>query len=328
VKAIVCSRYGPPDVLEIRDIPKPTPKDNEVLIKVRATTVTSGDFRVRSGILPRGFGVLAPLFLGFSGPRQSILGTELAGDIESVGSNVRRFKAGDPVFAFAGASMGCYVEYKVMPEDGPLAPKPANLSYEEAATLSFGGATALVFLRKGKIQKGDKVLVNGASGGVGTAAVQLAKHFGAEVTGVSSAGNLELVKSIGADKVIDYTKEDFTRSGEAYDIIVDTVGTAPFSRSGGSLKDGGRLLQVLGTLSDLLHAPWVAMTTRKQVIAGPASEHAEDVRFLGRLAETGQLKPVIDRRYTFEQIAEAHRYVDAGHKRGNVVITVGDGVGI
>jgi NADPH:quinone reductase-like Zn-dependent oxidoreductase len=324
VKAIVCRRYGSPDVLEITDIPKPEARNNEVLIRVRATTVTSGDWRVRSGIVPRGFGVLARLFLGFSGPRQPILGTELAGDIESVGRNVRRFKVGDPVFAATGARMGCYVEYKCLPEDGPLAPKPANLTYEEAAALSFGGTTALVFLRKGKIQKGDKVLVNGASGGVGTAAVQIAKHFGAEVTGVSSTGNLELVKSIGADKVIDYTKEDFTRNGETYDIIVDTVGTAPFARSGGSLKDGGRLLQVLGTLADALHVPWVAMTTRKRVIAGPASEHAEDVRFLARLAETGELKPVIDRRYSFEQIVEAHRHVDAGHKRGNVVIRVGD----
>jgi len=318
----VCRKYGPPDVLEITDIPKPEVKHNEVLIKVRATTVTSGDWRVRSGIVPRGFGMLARLFLGFSGPRQPILGTELAGDIEAVGRDVRRFKAGDPVFAFTGTRMGSYVEYKCLPEDGPLAPKPAHLSYEEAAALSFGGATALVFLRKGKIQKGDKVLVNGASGGVGTAAVQIAKHFGAEVTGVSSTGNLELVKSIGADKVIDYTKEDFTQSGLAYDIIVDTVGTAPFSRSGRSLKDDGRLLQVLGTLADALQAPWVAMTTRKRVIAGPAAEDPQDVRVLAALAEAGELKPVIDRRYPFEQIVEAHRHVDAGHKRGNVVITV------
>jgi NADPH:quinone reductase-like Zn-dependent oxidoreductase len=322
VKAVVCRKYGPPDVLEITDMPKPEAKANEVLIKVRATTVTSGDWRVRSGIVPRGFGMLARLFLGFSGPRQPILGTELAGDIEAVGRDVRRFKVGDSVFAFTGSKMGGYVEYKCLPEDGPLAPKPANLSYEEAAALSFGGATALVFLRKGKIQKGDKVLVNGASGGVGTAAVQLAKHFGAEVTGVSSTGSLELVKSIGVDKVIDYTKEDFTQSGLAYDIIVDTVGTAPFSRSGRSLKDDGRLLQVLGTLADALHAPCVAMTTRKRVIAGPASEDPEHVRFLARLAEAGELRPVIDRRYSFEQIAEAHHYVDAGHKRGNVVITV------
>ena len=318
----MCRKYGPPDVLEITDIPKPEVKHNEVLIKVRATTVTSGDWRVRSGIVPRGFGMLARLFLGFSGPRQPILGTELAGDIEAVGRDVRRFKAGDPVFAFTGTRMGSYVEYKCLPEDGPLAPKPAHLSYEEAAALSFGGATALVFLRKGKIQKGDKVLVNGASGGVGTAAVQIAKHFGAEVTGVSSTGNLELVKSIGADKVIDYTKEDFTQSGLAYDIIVDTVGTAPFSRSGRSLKDDGRLLQVLGTLADALQAPWVAMTTRKRVIAGPAAEDPQDVRVLAALAEAGELKPVIDRRYPFEQIVEAHRHVDAGHKRGNVVITV------
>lgn len=322
MKAIFCRRYGPPDVLEIRDVPKPAPQDNQVLIKVRATTVTSGDWRVRSRILPRGFGVLAPLILGFRAPRQPILGTELAGDVEAVGRDVRRFKVGDPVFAFGGTGMGCYVEYKAVSEDGLIAPKPANLGYEEAAALCFGGATALVFLRKGRIQRGDKVLVNGASGGVGTASVQLAKHFGAEVTGVSSTGNLDLVKSIGADHVIDYTKEDFTRRGHAYDIIVDTVGTAPFSRSGGSLKEGGRLLVVVGTLAEALQAPWVAMTTRKRVVAGPASERAEDVRLLGQLAEAGVLKPVIDRRYRFEDIVEAHRYVDAGHKKGNVVVTV------
>jgi NADPH:quinone reductase-like Zn-dependent oxidoreductase len=326
VKAIVCRRYGSPDVLEVRDVPKPTAKDDEILIKVRATTVTSGDWRVRSGTVPRGFGVLAPLALGISGPRQPILGTELAGDVESVGKNVRRFKVGDPVFAFTGTRMGCYVEYKCIPESGPVALKPANLTYEESAALSFGGATALVFLRKGGIQKGDKVLVNGASGGVGTAAVQLAKHFGAEVTGVSSAANLELVKSLGADKVIDYNTEDFTRGGEVYDIIIDAVGTAPFARSGAALKDGGRLLLVLGTLSDTVFAPWVSMTTRKRVIAGVANETPENVRVIAQLAGAGALRPVIDRRYSFGEIVEAHRYVDAGHKRGNVVIRVADGL--
>jgi NADPH:quinone reductase-like Zn-dependent oxidoreductase len=211
-----------------------------------------------------------------------------------------------------------------MPANGLVALKPANISYEEAAALSFGGTTALDFLRRGQIQKGDKVLVNGASGGVGTAAVQLAKHFGAEVTAVCSTVNLELVKSIGADKVIDYTREDFTRNGEAYDIIIDTSGTAPFSRCRDSLKDGGRLLLVLATLNDTLKAPWQSLTTGKKVIAGPVKERAEDLRLLARLAEAGELKPVIDRRYPFERIVDAHRYVDAGHKKGNVVITVGE----
>ena len=232
------SRFGSPDVLELKEIPKPTPKDHEVLIKVRVTTVTAGDWRARTLNVPKGFGPIARVFFGFSRPRQPILGTELSGEIESVGKAVSKFKVGDQVFAFSGASMGCHVEYKCVPEDGALALKPANPSYEEAAAISFGGTTALGFLRKAGIRRGDDVLINGASGGVGTAAVQLAKHFGAKVTGVCSTGNLELVKSIGADQVIDYTKEDFTLNGETYDVILDTAGTAPFSRSKGSLRRG------------------------------------------------------------------------------------------
>jgi len=324
MKAIVYGRFGSPDVLELKEIPKPTPKDHEVLIKVYATTVTSGDWRARTLNVPRGFGLIARLVFGISRPRQPILGSELSGEIESVGKTVSKFKAGDQVFAFSGVSMGCYVEYKCMPEDRALALKPANLSYEEAAAIPFGGTTALAFFRRAKIQTGDKVLINGASGGVGTAAVQLARHFGAEVTGVCSTSNLELVKSIGADKVIDYTKEDFTQNGETYDIIVDTVGTAPFSRSKGSLKEGGRLLLVLGTLPDMLQMPWVSMTSSKKVIAVPVSGGVEELRFLASLAESGQFKPVIDRRYPFERIAEAHRYVDTGRKKGNVVITLED----
>ncbi len=319
MKAIVYERYGGPDVLELKEIPKPTPADHEVLIKVRATTVTAGDWRLRTLDVPRGFRIISRLGFGISGPRQPILGLELSGEIESAGKAVSKFKEGDQVFA---NKMGCYVEYKCMPEDGALALKPANLSYEEAAAISFGGTTALVFFRKAKIRSGDKVLVNGASGGVGTAAVQLAKHFGAEVTGVCSSTNLELVKSIGADNVIDYTSQDFTQNGQLYDIIVDTAGTAPFSRSKGSLKEGGRLLLVLGTLPDILQAPWVSMTTSKKVIAGPVGGSAEDLRFLASLAESGRFKPVIDRRYPFDRIAEAHRYVDTGRKRGNVVITL------
>jgi NADPH:quinone reductase-like Zn-dependent oxidoreductase len=322
LKAIVYQRYGSPDVIELSEVAKPVPKDNEVLIKVRATTVTSGDWRARSLNMPAGFGLMGRLVFGVSKPRQPILGSELAGVVESTGKDVRKFKTGDEVFAFSGSRMGAHAEYKTMPEDGAVALKPANLTFEEAAALSFGGTTALIFLRRGKIQRGEKVLVNGASGAVGTAVVQLAKHFGAEVTGVCSTANLELVKSIGADRVIDYTKEDFTRSGETYDIIVDTAGTAPFSRCKGSLKEGGRLLQVLGTLPDLLRVPWVSLTSRKKVIAGPVSGSAADLRFLAGLAEAGEFRPVIDRSFAFEQMADAHRHVDTGHKRGNVVVTL------
>jgi len=322
MKAIVYERYGPPDVLELKEVAKPTPKDNEVLIKIHATTVTTGDWRARSLEMPVGFGLMARLFFGVWRPRQPILGNELAGDIESVGKDVRKFKVGDQVFAFSGAGMGCYAQYKCMREDGAVALKPPNLTYDEAAAISFGGTTALNFFRRGKLQSGERVLVNGASGGIGTAAVQLARHSGADVTGVCSAANVALVRSLGATHVIDYTKEDFTQNGEVYDVIVDTVGTAPFSRSKHSLKEGGRLLLVLGGLADMLPIPWVSMTSSKKIIAGPASARAEDLRFLAELAEAGAFKPVIDRRYPFQQIVDAHRYIDTGRKKGNVIITL------
>jgi NADPH:quinone reductase-like Zn-dependent oxidoreductase len=322
MKAIVYERYGPPDVLELREVEKPAPKDDEVLIKIHATTVTSGDWRARSLDLPAGFGLIGRLVFGIRRPRQPILGTELAGEVESVGKDVRKFKVGDQVFAFSGAGMGCYAEYRCMPENGAVALKPPSLTYDEAAALSFGGTTALDFFRRGKLQSGERVLVNGASGGVGTAAVQLARHFGADVTGVCSTANVELVRSLGATHVIDYTKEDFTQNGQTYDVIVDTVGTAPFSRSKASLKEGGRLLLVLGGLSDLLQVPWVSLTSGKKVVAGPAAERPDDLRLLAELAQTGTFRPVIDRRYPFEQIAEAHSYVDTGRKRGNVIITL------
>ena len=322
MKAIVYERYGPPEVLELKEVAKPTPKDNEVLIKTHATTVTSADWRVRSLNVPAGFGLIMRLVFGVSKPRQPILGSELAGVIESVGKDVSKFKVGDQVFAFSDASLGCHAEYKCMPQDGAVVLKPPSLSYDEAAALSFGGTTALDFLRRGKLQSGEKVLVNGASGGVGTAAVQLARHFGANVTGVCSTANMELVRSLGAGQVIDYTKEDFTQNGETYDVIVDTVGTAPYSRSKDSLKAGGRLLMILAGLPDMLQIPWVSMTSSKKVIAGPVAVRAEDLRFLAGLAQAGEFKPVIDRRYPFEQVAEAHRYVDTGRKKGNVIITL------
>jgi NADPH:quinone reductase-like Zn-dependent oxidoreductase len=322
MRAITYSQFGSPEVLELREIPKPVPKNREVLIKVRATTATAGDWRARTRHLPKGFGLVGRLFFGVSRPRQPILGSELSGDVDSVGSAVRTFKAGDQVFAFTGARLGYYVEYKCMPEGGALALKPATLSYEETAAMPYGGTTALAFLRKAKIRSGDNVLINGASGGVGSAAVQLAKYFGAHVTGVCGTGNVEMVRSIGADTVIDYTKEDFTRTGEAYDIIVDTAGTAPFSRSKGSLRKGGRLLLVLATLPDMLQIPWVSMTGSTRVIAGPVGGGAEELRFLAGLAESGRFRPVIDRRYPFDRIVEAHRYLDTGRKRGTVVVTV------
>lgn len=322
MKAALYRRYGPPEVIQLAEIPKPTPKDNEVLIKIRATTVTSADWRLRSLNVPIGFGLVSRLVFGVSRPRQPILGSELAGVIESVGKNVRRFEVGNPIFAFSDVSMGCYAEYKCMPENAAIALKPTNLSYEEAASLSFGGMTALYFFNQAKIREGDKVLINGASGAVGTAAVQLAKHFGAEVSAVCSTKNLELVRSLGANHVIDYTIEDFTQNGATYDIIVDTAGTAPFSRSKDSLKEGGRLLMVLAGLPDMLQALWAVMTGSRSFVAGPATTRIEDLRFIAKLVEAGKYKPVIDRCYPFHQIVEAHRYVDTGRKRGSVVITL------
>jgi NADPH:quinone reductase-like Zn-dependent oxidoreductase len=323
MKAAVYARYGSPDVVEVKEVEKPTIKDDEVLIRIRATTVSSGDWRVRSLNMPVGFGLLARPILGFFGPRQPILGSELAGDIEAVGKDVTKFKIGDAVFAFPGASLGCHAEYRAMPEDRPIALKPANLSYQEAAALSFGGTTALDFLKtKGNIQRGEKVLVIGASGTVGSAAVQLAKHFGAEVTGVCSTANLGLVTSIGADKAIDYTKEDFTKNGETYDIILVAAGTTSFSRCKGSLNENGRLLMIVAGLPEMAQIPWAALTSSKKVIAGPAAESAQDLLVIKGLAEAGAFKPVIDRRYSLERIVEAHAYVDTGHKKGSVVITV------
>jgi NADPH:quinone reductase-like Zn-dependent oxidoreductase len=325
MKAVVCEKYGPPEVLHLKEVAKPIPKDNEVLIRVQYTTVTSGDCRVRSLNTPAGFGLLTHLALGFARPRQPILGTELAGKVESIGKDVRQFHVGDLVFAFPDTGMGCYAQYKCMPEDGAVVLKPSTLRIEEAAALSFGGTTALHFLTRARVQRGESVLVNGASGGVGTAAVQLAKHFGAEVTAVCSGANAELVRSLGADHVVDYAREDFAQNGKSYDLIVDAVGTAPYYRSKRSLKEGGRLLLVLAGLPDMLPIPWVRMTSSKKIIAGPAFGHREALCFLADLAEKGQFRPVIDRCFPFEQIADAHRYVDTGRKKGNVVIALAPG---
>jgi len=304
------------------ELPKPAPGDHELLIRVRATTVSSADWRIRSLEMPRGFGFLGRLAFGIGRPRKPILGSELAGDVEAVGRAVTSFKVGDQVFAFAGAGLGCHAEYKCLPANGAVAPKPPNLSFEQAAALSFGGATMLDFFQRAELRRGERVLVNGASGAVGSAAVQLAKHFGAHVTGVCSTTNIELVKSIGADEVIDYTQRDFAQSHALFDVIVDTVGTAPLTRSRPALSRGGRLLLVLASLPELLKAPWHTLTSGKRVIAGPAAERPEYVRVLGELAVAGRFTPVIDRCYPFEQMVDAHRYVDRGHKRGSVVITL------
>ncbi|MEO9230430.1 MAG: NAD(P)-dependent alcohol dehydrogenase [Devosia sp.] len=323
MKAIVYHRYGPPDVLTLADVPKPVPRSNEVLVRIYATTVTSGDWRARSLQLPAGFGFMARPVFGFFRPRQPILGTELAGVIEAVGSAVTQFRIGDEVFAFTGAKMGCHAEYRAIAEDGLIALKPAGLSFEEAAALSFGGTTALSFLQgKGGIKSGDNVLIVGASGSVGSAAVQIARHFGATVTGVCSTTNLELVGSLGADEVIDYTAVDFATTGETYDIILDTTGTTPLSRVDGSLRPGGRLLLALSTMAQALGLERPSKDSGKKVIAGVAAVVSEDLHMLADLAEAGEFLPVLDRSYPLENAAEAHAYVDKRRKRGNVVLTI------
>ena len=304
MKAIICTKYGPPEVLQLKEVEKPRPKNNEVLIKIYATTASIVDRRIRGLNVPGPGRILMRLMFGLTKPRNPILGRYLAGEIETVGKDVKRFQNGDQVYARTGARFGGYAEYTCLPEDSVMTLKPTNVTYEEAAAVPYGGACALHFLkRKGEIRSGQKVLIYGASGGIGTFAVQLAKYFGAEVTGVCSTSNLELVKSLGADAVIDYTKEDFTKSNELFDLIFDAVGKISYSKSKKALKPNGKYVSVL--------------------TSGTAKILTEDFVLLTELVEAGKIRPVIDRCYPLEQTAEAHRYADKGHTKGNVVITVG-----
>lgn len=323
MKAMIYETYGAPDAVHLAEVAKPTPKDDEVLIRIRATTVSSGDWRARSLKLPGGFGLLGRPVFGLFGPRQPILGTELSGVIEAVGSKVTRFRVGDAVIAFTGAAFGCHAEYRTMREDGLLAKKPANVGFDAAAALCFGGTTALYLLRdKAGIAAGDKVLVIGASGAVGSAAVQIAKALGATVTGVTSTGNLELVRSIGADRAIDYTCEDFAAATGTWDIIIDTTGTAPYARCAPVLSPGGRLVVVMGTLGLVMGFGRPSRRSGHRVIAAVPNVTAEHIAALAALAATGAFRPVIDRSVPLERAAEAHAYVDTGRKRGSVVLTV------
>ena len=322
MKAAVIKRYGPPEVVEIRDVPKPAPGDSEVLVRVRATTVNSGDARVRGLRVPRGVALLVRLQLGWSGPRQPVSGLEAAGVVEALGKNVTRFRPGDRVVASRGFAFGCHAEYICVAEDGPLAVIPEGMSDTDAISLLFGGVTSLVFLRLGKLRKGESILVNGASGAVGVMAVQIAKHMGAEVTGVCSTANVDLVRSLGADRVIDYRQADFSQTGETWDVIMENVGNAPFSRVKGLLKPGGRYLMVIGDLFQMIGGAF-----NKQVIApaggsDASAVNAENYAELLRLAAAGAIRPVIDSTYPFDRIVDAHRRVDTEHKVGSVIVTL------
>lgn len=301
MKAIICTKYGPPNVLQLQNIEKPKPKKNEVLVKIHATSVSTGDCRIRGFNSPLLFWIPMRIILGFRKPRKPILGVELSGEIEDIGTDVTQFKKGDPVFALTELNLGGYAEYTCVHESGLIALKPTNVTYEEAAVIPFGGTSALHFLRKGQIKKGQRVLIYGASGSVGTAAVQLAKYFGATVTAICSSSNFDLVTALGADNVIDYMKEDFTKRGEHYDIIFDAVGKYNKSLCTDALMPNGKYVSVNGMM---------------------AKVSKEDMNLLKQLAETEKLKPVIDRTYRLEEIAEAHIYVEKGHKKGNVSITL------
>ena len=320
--AVVYEKYGSPDVLEFQEMTKPIPKDNEILVKVHATTVTVADIRSRSFTVPSSVWLPARISLGLTKPKKATLGVELAGEVEAIGKDVTRFKNGEQVFAATLINFGAYAEYICLSEDATVAIKPFNVTYEEAAALPIGARTALHYIRKANVQPGQKVLIYGASGSVGTYAVQLAKYSGAEVTGVCSTENVELLKSLGADKVIDYNVKDFSINGEMYDVVFEAVNKSSFSACMRVLKDDGVYVNVTEPLPSI-QMLWTKMTSGKKLMLGEnAPERAEDLIFLKELVEAGKLKPVIDRGYPLKQIVEAHRYVDKGHKKGNVVITV------
>lgn len=325
MKAVVCTKYGPPEVLQLIEIEKPVPKDNEVQIKIHATTVSAADYRVRSFKVPVSFWIPARLMLGLRKPRKFILGMELSGEIETVGKDVTTFKKGDQVFAATLQTFGAYAEYICLPEDGPIAIKPTNITFEEAAAIPIGARTALHYLKKiGNVKPEQKVLIYGASGSVGTYAVQLAKYFGAEVTGVCSTANLDLVKSLGADRVIDYTKHNFIENFETYDIIFVTIDKLPFSACKKVLSKKGIYLNIARPIPSL-QMIWTSLTSSNKVVVGKNSpESAEALIILKKIIEKEQLKPVIDKIFTLHQIVEAHKYVDRGHKKGNVVIVVNE----
>jgi NADPH:quinone reductase-like Zn-dependent oxidoreductase len=321
MKAAVITKYGSPDVIQIKEVAKPTPRDNEVLIRVHAAVVGPADCAFRKGAP-----FIVRLIYGLARPRLAIQGVELAGEIEAAGKDVKLFKKSDQVFGTSPNSLGAHAEYVCLPEDKPVAIKSAHMTYEDAAAICDGALTALTFLRdKAHVQRGHKVLINGASGAVGAYAVQLARYYGAEVTGVCSTTNVELVKSLGADTVIDYTKEDFTKTGQTYDVIFDAVGKSSFSRCKNALKPGGIYLGTVPTLGILLQMLWTSLSGNKKAVfvAAGLMQSKENLIFLKELFEAGKIRSVIDRRYPLEQIAEAHRYVETGHKKGNVVITLG-----
>jgi NADPH:quinone reductase-like Zn-dependent oxidoreductase len=329
MKAVLWTKYGSPDVLQLREVEKPTPKDNEVLVKIHAATVTAGDCEMRRLKFPFFLSFPMRIYIGFRKPTKiTVLGMELAGEVESVGKEVKRFKVGDRVFGTPGFNMGANAEYICLPErpeemKGVLVKMSEEISYEEAAAVSIGGLEALHFLRQANIQRGQKILINGAGGSIGTCAVQLAKHYGAEVTAVDSTEKLDMLRSIGADHVVDYTQKDFTKSDNIYDVIFDVVGRSPFSRSVRMIKQGGYYLIGNPRLMHMLRGSWTSNTTSRKVIFGTSNHNIEDLTFLANLIEAGKIKTVIDRRYPLEQIVEAHRYVEAGQKRGNVVVTIG-----
>ena len=330
MKAIVYTEYGTPDVLQIREVERPVPGDNEILVRVHAASVNIGDLCARNfkEITPSRFTMPLPLwipsrmFFGLSKPRVHILGSEFAGHVEAAGKDVKRLKPGDQVFGYRGQNMGAYAEYLCIPEEGLVEIKPANMTYAEAAAVPYGALTALSLLRKANIQPGQKVLINGASGSIGSAAVQLAKYFGAEVTGVCSTPRLEFVKALGADKVIDYTREDFTKNGETYDLIFDILGKSSFSKCQNSLQPNGIYLLASFKTRQLFQMLRTSKTTGKKVICALSSENRKDLIFIKELVEAGKIKSIIDKCYPLEQTAEAHRYVEKGCKAGSVIITM------